>query len=158
MKKRGLAILILVFAVILAMLIPSLARMIRRSRISTCAGHLHTLWHVRAHQYASSNDDRFPPNGGQYFLELQRGREPRGKGLEMYFCPLTDEERIPGRTSYRGPALPLKKLSPEDPCAADREENNGPGQGGNVLTMFGDVQEVGSGDPRWLRARVTTKE
>jgi len=157
MTRSALILLIFVLVVALAMVIPSITRTIRKSRVSECAGHLHALWHSRA-QFASSNDDRYIPFGGQYFMVLQQAPKLKPQGYEQFYCPLTDEERIPGRTSYRGPALLLKKLSQEDPCAADREGNHGPGEGGNVLTLFGDVKEVGANDPLWIRARTTTKE
>jgi hypothetical protein len=59
---------------------------------------------------------------------------------------------------YRGPALPLRKLALEDPVAADRPGNHGPGWGGSVLLKNGAVHACAETDPLWLRAARTTSD
>ena len=54
--------------------------------------------------------------------------------------------------------MSINKLAPDDPIAADKEGNHGPGHGGIVMTKSGDVREVEESDPLWIRARITTKE
>lgn len=70
-------------------------------------------------------------------------------------CPVKGR---PGEIDYRGPARPLRELANEDPMAADRVGNHGPGRGGNVLRKDGAVHEAGEGDPLWTRAAETTSD
>ena len=157
----GLAVLVLVLVVALAIMITAGIRSIRQANVTGCASNLRSLWQSQfnyAAQYGRP-DGAFPEETGvDFWLKLQRTPKPLIDRYEPFICPLSNETPGPGRCSYRGPAFPIRTMSPDDPFAADKEGNHGKGNGGSVLTKTGDCSDVEQLDPLWIRARVTTKE
>jgi len=157
----GVIVIAAMFAGFVAFMIPAVSRSIRLASRASCASNLRSLWQSQfnyAAQYGRPNGDLPEDTGVDFWLRLQRTPKPLIDRYEPFFCPLANETPGPGRSSYRGPAFPIRTMKPEDPFAADKEGNHGPGEGGNVMTPRGDVEEVGANDPLWIRARTTTKE
>ena len=143
-------------------LVPSLLRAARRmNRSVSCSSSLRSLWQCQynyAAHYGRTHDHMVEALGSDFFLALQRTPKPLIDRFEPFFCPLVDDDIVPGRTSYRGPAFPIRKMDDKDPVAADKEGNHGPGEGGSILTRTGDVSEYTENDALWIRARTTTRE
>jgi hypothetical protein len=59
---------------------------------------------------------------------------------------------------YRGPARFLRELKNEEPMAADRLGNHGPGKGGNVLLKTGACYTVAENHALWAAAAQTTSD
>jgi hypothetical protein len=59
---------------------------------------------------------------------------------------------------YRGPARFLRELKNEEPMAADRVGNHGPGKGGNVLLKTGACHTVAENHALWAAAAQTTSD
>jgi len=158
---RGLIVITLLIAVIVALVVPSFVRAMRRASRGTCSSSLRSLWQSQfnyAAQYGRPNGDMPDETGVAFWLKLQRTPKPLIDRYELFTCPESDDVPGPGRCSYRGPAFPIRTMSPEDPLAADKEGNHGRGQGGNILRKTGDVGSYEETDPLWIRARTTTKE
>jgi len=154
---RGLVVVTILIAVIVALVVPSFVRALRRFQRIECSSALRSLWQCQLNY--SAQYGRMPEAlGSEFFLALQRPPKPYLDRYEVYFCPDSNDEVVPGRTSYRGPALPIGALRDEDPVAADKEGNHGAGEGGNVLMKTGDVGSYALTDTVWIRARTTTRE
>ena len=154
---RGLVVIVILIAVAVALVVPSYVRAMRRFAKGTCGSHLRSLWQVHlnyAAQYGGVNDE----TGSEFWLRLQRTPGPSFNKYEVFTCPDSNDAPGPGRCSYRGPAFPIRTMPPEDPIAADKDGNHGPGEGGNVLIRTGDVASYEPTDALWIRARTTTKE
>jgi type II secretory pathway pseudopilin PulG len=152
---RGLVVVTMLIAVVVALVVPSYVRAMRRFERGECRWNLRSLWQSQLNY--SAQYGRMPEAlGSEFFLAQQR--TPRPVRNEVFFCPDTDDEIGPGRTSYRGPALPFDVLSFQDPVVADKEGNHGPGEGGNALNKSGDVGFCEPTDALWIRARTTTRE
>jgi hypothetical protein len=70
-------------------------------------------------------------------------------------CPVKNARK---EIDYRGPARPFREIRNEEPIAADRVGNHGPGKGGNVLLKTGHVYTVPEGHPLWAAAAQTTSD
>jgi len=160
-SMTGLVVILLLLTILAAFMIPVINRSLRQARVTGCASNLRSLWQSQfnyAAQYGKP-DGAFPEETGvDFWLKLQRTPKPLIDRYEPFFCPLSKETPGPGRCSYRGPAIPIRTMSPEDPLAADKEGNHGKGEGGNAITKTGDVGYYDETDAIWIRARVTTKE
>jgi len=161
LSLAAVIIIILIIVVMIPMGLVSINRSIRRANFTGCASNLRSLWQSQfnyAAQYGRPDGAMPEDLGSDFWLRLQRTPKPLIDRYEPFICPISGETPGPGKCSYRGPAFPIRTMAPEDPFAADKEGNHGPGNGGSVLMKTGDCQEVAATDPLWLRARVTTKE
>ena len=70
-------------------------------------------------------------------------------------CPVRNTRR---EIDYRGPAKPFRDIRNDEPIAADRPGNHGPGKGGNVLLKTGQVYTVPESHPHWAAAARTTSD
>jgi hypothetical protein len=77
----------------------------------------------------------------------QRDFDPR--------CPVKATNK---EIDYRGPARFLRELKNDDPMAADRVGNHGPGKGGNVLLKTGACHTVSENHVLWAAAAQTTSD
>jgi hypothetical protein len=71
------------------------------------------------------------------------------------FCPVKGTRK---ECDYRGPAKVLREIRNDQPMAADRIGNHGPGKGGNVLLKTGQVHTVSETHPLWAAAAQTTSD
>jgi prepilin-type N-terminal cleavage/methylation domain-containing protein len=153
-------VVIVIIGILAALLLPQIPRAIRHNCSTRCASNLRSLMQAQFNYSALyTRPQGLMPSetGGDFWLKLQRTPKPIVGRYEIFFCPLSGDEIVPGQTSYRGPAMNVNKLDDSDPIAADKEGNHGPGDGGNVLSKTGDISEFKETDALWLRARVTTK-
>lgn len=70
-------------------------------------------------------------------------------------CPVKATRK---EIDYRGPATPLREIRNDEPMAADRIGNHGPGKGGNVLLKTGQVHTVPESHALWSVAARTTSD
>ena len=70
-------------------------------------------------------------------------------------CPVKNTRR---EIDYRGPAKPFRDIRNDEPIAADRPGNHGPGKGGNVLLKTGQVHTVAENHPLWSAAAQSTSD
>jgi hypothetical protein len=77
---------------------------------------------------------------------------------QMEFDPCCPVKNTRKEIDYRGPALFLRELKNNEPMAADRPGNHGPGKGGNVLIRTGQVYTVPETHPLWAAAARTTSD
>jgi len=70
-------------------------------------------------------------------------------------CPVKGTRK---EIDYRGPARFLRELKNDEPMAADRIGNHGPGKGGNVLLKTGQVYTVPETHALWAAAALTTSD
>lgn len=70
-------------------------------------------------------------------------------------CPVKNTRK---EIDYRGPARLLREIRNEEPIAADRIGNHGPGKGGNVLLKTGQVYTVPETHALWTAAAQTTSD
>jgi hypothetical protein len=152
---------ILVFGVSGALLV-NISRSIHRSRVMECQTNLRHLWQGQFNEAARGTNNCCGPLktqiGGNYWVKLQISARPVVDRYERFFCPLSGERVVEGRTSYRGPYRNVHKLDDQDIVGADKEGHHGTGFGGNVLVKEGAIFEVAESDPAWIRARSTTQE
>ena len=153
-------ILVIIIGIVAALLLPPIHGT-SCSRVTFCSSNLKSLWGSQlnyGNQYGRPNGIMPTETGSAFWLKLQKSPKPLIDRYEPFFCPLVSEEVGPGRTSYRGPALPLSDHPELDPVGADKEGNHGEGEGGNVITRLGDIRSVEEDDVLWIRAKTTTKE
>jgi hypothetical protein len=70
-------------------------------------------------------------------------------------CPVKATRK---EIDYRGPARVLREIKNEEPMAADRPGNHGPGKGGNVLLKTGACHTVAENHALWAAAAQTTSD
>ena len=70
-------------------------------------------------------------------------------------CPVKGTRK---EIDYRGPSRFLRELKNEEPMAADRPGNHGPGKGGNVLLKTGACHTVAENHALWAAAAQTTSD
>jgi len=70
-------------------------------------------------------------------------------------CPVKGTKK---EIDYRGPAKPLREIGNDEPMAADRIGNHGPGKGGNILMKTGQVYTVPETHALWSTASQTTSD
>lgn len=71
------------------------------------------------------------------------------------FCPVKGTRK---EIDYRGPARLLREIRNDEPMAADRIGNHGPGKGGNVLLKTGQVYTCPATHSLWAAAAQTTSD
>lgn len=85
-----------------------------------------------------------------------KDRWPRYQKMEFDpCCPVKNARK---EIDYRGPAKALRELRNDEPMAADRIGNHGPGKGGNVLLKTGQVYTVPEAHPLWAAAAHSTSD
>lgn len=159
MRARGITLLemmtiLFLIAVLAAIVVPSIHRANRNSRVTQCCGNIAQLWKMQDNYSVryGGHDRRFPhETGPQFWLKLTRPEiELIDSTLrDMLQCPVEGINQ-PGTCDYRGPAQDIHGYGDGEPVGADRIDNHD--EGGNVLRKSGDVQSVGSRDSMWALA------
>ena len=147
-----LLVVIVIIGILMALLLPAIAKAIREARVRTCGSNLRQLYSM-LHIYASKNKGFWPNEQGEAFwLKFQTTTPPLidPSMADLYFCPMLGEIRGVGATDYRGPRGRVVDLGDGDPLGADKPGNHGRDEGGNVIRLSGDVQPYALNDSVWM--------
>ncbi len=140
---------------LLAVLLVSFASVRRKADYEMCSGNLRVLYMaVRSGDLLDAPGWDKTATGRAFFAFPDRwpGRQKREFSLA---CPVkgTNDD-----IDYRGPATSLRQMKDGDPIIADRPGNHGPGEGGNVVMLRGEIYACPESHPLWLRAARTTAD
>jgi hypothetical protein len=144
--NRFLLIILVIFGVLTAILVPHINRSIRNAQTTACASNLRSLVQASMHYTIRHQPPYVFPSD---FLDLQKGPKPVITRYEVFFCPLSGEQVRPGYCSYLGPFKGICLADGREIMAAERPGNHGPGEGGNVITKTGDIFYAPASDPVW---------
>jgi hypothetical protein len=124
-----------VAGIVLALLLPAMARSSRVNDVLACRGHLKTLYEAQLKAPAPG-----PKEYGRAYWQRLATSTPPLVSAETLRCPLVDVPDAPP-VHYCGPAGDLSKYGEKDPIGCDFEHNHSDDgkQGGNVLLKSGAV-------------------
>ena len=138
-----------------AVLLVSFVSMRKRSDEERCRGNL-VILSLALRSGELFDSPRWDEAGaGRAFLAQPQKWPVRVSRALEYSCPVKGTR---DDLDYRGPARPLRQLGWDEPIAADRPGNHGPGKGGNVLLKSGAVHTVPEDHPLWAKAAATTSD
>lgn len=151
MNQRGLTLLevfviLILIGVLSALLLPPICGPHHRTR---CANNLSQLYKLTT---VYSPQGKAPDATGEdFWLALTKTTPPlvASGHLEIFHCPLREDDWEPGRIDYRGPGKPWGKLGAGEPMGADKPGNHGDEDGGFVLMKDGSVLEAALKDSIW---------
>lgn len=121
--------------IVVALLVPSIARSSRFQKVLACEANLHTLHSAQAKDYKMGMKER----GQEYWTRLTT-QTPRQVSPDALRCPLVTDAAAPP-CHYLGPVADPSKLEDKDPIGCDLEHNHSDDgkEGGNVLLKSGEV-------------------
>jgi hypothetical protein len=122
--------------IVLALLIPAIARGSRIDDVLACRGHLKTLYEAQLKAPAPGPKEF----GRAYWVRLATATPPL-VSADALRCPLVDAPDAPP-CQYYGPVEDVSKREAKDPIGCDMEHNHSEDQrqGGNVLLKSGEVR------------------
>lgn len=141
-------LVILVVGVTSAILLPAILRSGRNEKVARCRAHLRGLWEGQLLYRARHGGGAFlETTGSAFWLELTRTSPPIiPPDSETLHCPMAGRRSACG---YRGPRRAVRLLGELDPVGLDQLENHGPGEGGTVLYLNGQVSIVVEKSRSW---------
>ncbi len=147
----------LVAIFLLGALVVSFASMRKKADFELCSGNLRVLYMaVRSGDLPDAPGWDRAATGRAFFAFPDRwpGRQKRDFAGHL-LCPVKGTR---DDVDYRGPAASLRTMKDDDPIIADRPGNHGPGLGGNVVLLTGQIYACPETHPLWLRAARTTSD
>jgi prepilin-type N-terminal cleavage/methylation domain-containing protein len=144
-----LLVVIVIIGILAALLIPAIAKAIRRARVTNCANNLSQLWkmqNVYMSKYGMRQKLMPLEVGDQFWAKLSQPQIALIDDTmkEIYNCPV-ERPLDPSKIMYQGPANSVNTLGDAAAVGADMPINHGDpaeDQGGNVLKKSGEVIEV----------------
>jgi len=141
--------------IVAALLVVSFVSMKKDSAEELCRANLTLLgMAIRVGELPNSTKWDAVGRGRDFFRNQEKWPTYQQRDLD-YFCPVKGTKKD---CDYRGPAKPLREIANDQPMAADRVGNHGPGKGGNVLLKTGQVFTVAEKDALWAAAAETTSD
>ena len=146
-------VIVIVIAILAALVVPPICGKgrVQRAMCENNLKHLHTLANI----YSSQNRGFEPIETGQtYWLRLSKVHPPliKREDLDLFLCPVKGDSND-GEVDYRGPVTRLAIVADGDPIGADKLDNHGAYEGGNVLLRSGAVLLVERNTPLWAQCR-----
>lgn len=158
-----LLVVITIIGILASLLLPAIGRALRNSRVTKCASNLSQLY-KSLYNYCNQYGGRYKllpqETGGEFWVKLQQTSPPLidSSLSEIFACPLEGSPNAFGTADYRGPKtnINLPSSGDSDPIGADKVDNHGANEGGNVVRRSGDIQSVPSTDALWTLAGMKT--
>ena len=145
----------LVALFILAVLVVSFASVRKKSNAEMCSGNLRVLYMaVRSGDLPDAPGWDKAATGRAFFAFPDRWPGWQKREFSLY-CPVKGTQ---DDIDYRGPAQSLRRMKDGDPIIADRPGNHGPGRGGNVVLLRGEIYACPETHSLWSRAAQTTAD
>ena len=143
-----LLVVIVIIGLLAGLLLPQVAKAIRRAEVAACSSNLKSLWQLQI-TYTIKYGGRykqFPPETGSNFWgALLKVTPPliSQDEQEILWCPVKGGSQ-PGDIDFFGPALQVGRLNSSDPVGCDDPTNHSESgdEGGNVLRRGGDIVEL----------------
>jgi prepilin-type N-terminal cleavage/methylation domain-containing protein len=159
-----LLVVIVIIGILAALLLPAIARALRRARVNNCINNLSQMWKME-NVYMSKFGGRMKlfatEIGDDFWLKLISVTLVDTTIGDSLSCPAKPVPVAMGETHYRGPTNNVNLLLDGDPVGGDGDKDSpagephpGEGSSGNVLRRSGDVVEYGATDWPTYNSRI----